>query len=187
MAETKDAVFSPMTEVLTKAVGLRDAEEITTPEIAAAQVKRFKEVEKALEEYTPSFKNAVFNVAQAYGVVDEKGNATITLADGSGYKKEVRQSVAVDQEAAVKLFREKDMALYVQNQYTLKEGVDLTILAANLPEAVRARYFDVKEVVPESSIEEAFLLGKITDEELASTITKKVINALKEVKPKKKK
>jgi hypothetical protein len=173
--------------VLLAAVGLRDPQDIQSVELAVAQVKRFKELQDALKGFEPEFKEMIFAIAEKYGVTDEKGNATLTLADGTGYKKEVRQSVSIDQEAAVELFRSKGLGLYVQNKFILKEDVDISLLAANLPDAVRDRYFDKQEVVKDEEIETAFLTGKITDAELQTVVTKKIVNALKEVKPKAKK
>lgn len=192
MAKTTKAkeemnVEANMTTVLMKAVGLPDPKTIKTPELATSSVQRWKELESAMKEFKPDFTEALFDLAEAKGVVDEKGNATLTLKNGYGYKKEVRQSVSVDQEAAVQLFKDKGKLLYVQKKHVLKEGADLSLLAASLPDTIRARFFDDVEVVNDSELESAFFNGVITDKEFSSLVVKKVTNALKFIEPKAKK
>lgn len=175
------------TDYILEALGLKvDGKELSVEEIGKV-FKDFKETKKVLDDYEKKvLKPYFFTGAESFGTQTDNGGHKVVLDDGTGWEKQARVSVKVDQEKAVGLMTEKRLVEYIdKKEYITEEDMEK---AVNVLKSVER--FDLiasEESVSDSSLEQAYLNQQISDEELSELVTRKTTFALVEVKAPKKK
>jgi hypothetical protein len=175
------------TDYILEALGLNiKGKELTAEEIGEV-FKNFKDIKKTLDDYEKKeLKPYFFEGAEQFGTRTDSGGHRVVLPDGTGWEKQARVSVSVDQEKAVELMADKKLHEYIEKEdFIPAENLEKVI---NIIKAEgREDLLKTKESVEESSLEQAYLNKQITDDELSELITRKVTYALVAVKPEKKK
>lgn len=142
---------------------------------------RAEETKKDIEEYMKEAKEILFGRAVEEGTPNSKGSYTIRFPEGGGFQKQARTRVEISFPKVKELNDKKDLGL-IKLERELIDNLDIRdrafrILEGALPEAI----VNI-EVVDEEAIEEAFIDGKIGDEEMGRIIDRKVTYALVKVK-----
>jgi hypothetical protein len=165
-------------------IGLDTNVEIKTPDVLYKDYLYLEECMANLEEYRKVIRESLFDAAMKYGAMDNKGSYSIQFSDGTGFKKEARTSVKLDNERAVELLMDKNLLECIKSQYKLATEDTLTSLVESyedehgeLPEGV-----EEVAVVDEAALEQAVMGGEITDEELKSVLKRETTYALKKLK-----
>lgn len=171
-------------DVLLSVMGVTIGEEMTTEKIAEV-FNNFKEAKKILDDYEKkTLKPFLFESAEKLGSKTESGGNKVVLADGTGWEKQARVSVSVDEEKAVELMEEKNLFEFVDTEeYICAEDMESVI--ALLKASNRGDLIPEHKSVAHSSLEQAFLQEKITDDELGSLVNRATTYALVQIKPKK--
>lgn len=175
-------------DVILSVMGVNIGEEMTAEKINEV-FRNFKEAKKILDDYEKNtLKPFLFQSAEQLGQVTESGGNKVVLPDGTGWEKQARVSVSVDQEKAIGLLTEKHLPEYIdRKEYVTTEDMEKAVEV--LKSVGRFDLIAMDESVSNESLEQAYLQGQITDDELGSIISRKVTYALVEVKapkPKKK-
>ena len=171
-------------DVILSSMGIQLGEEMTTEQIAEV-FKNFKEAKKIIEDYEKkTLKPFLFQSAEKLGIATESGGNKVMLPDGSGWEKQARVSVSVDAEKALALMKQKKLMEYINKEEFVSEEHMETVTAI-LQNIDRGDLISRKESVAQSDLEQAFLSGRITDNELGGIISRKITYALVEVKPQK--
>lgn len=174
------------TGALLTLLGISIGEEMTAEKINEV-FKNFKEVKKTLNEYEKkTLKPFLFESAEKLGTLTESGGNKVLLEDGTGWEKQARVSVSVDEEKAVELLDSKNLFEYIDYTESISEE-NLESVIKLLKASNREDLITTTTSVTNSSLEQAYLKGDITDDELGSLVQRKVTYALVEVNPKEKK
>lgn len=173
-------------DVILSAMGIKLDEEMT-PEKINEVFRNFKEAKKILDDYEKkTLRPFLFQSAEQLGEQTESGGYKVLLEDGTGWEKQARVSVKVDNEKAIGLLNEKHLAEYIDKRdYVTEDNMDKAVEV--LKSIGRYDLIATEETVSNNSLEQLYLEGKISDDELSSIIERKVTYALVEVKPRKKK
>lgn len=142
---------------------------------------RAEGIKKDIEEYMKETRDILFKRAESEGTANSKGTYTVKFPEGGGFSKQARTKVGISLDRLKELNDKKDLGL-IKFEKELIDNLDIRdrafrILEEALPEAI------VKtEVADETAIEEAYINGKIEDEEMAQIIERKTTYALVKVK-----
>lgn len=173
-------------EAVLSLLGVTIGEEMTAEKINEI-FRNFKETKKILDDYEKkTLKPFLFQSAEQLGQKTESGGNKVVLEDGSGWEKQARVSVKVDEEKAIELLDSKNLFEYIDYNETISEEnleTVIRILKANNREDL----ITTTTSVTDKSLEQAYLSGDISDDELGGLISRNVTFALVEVKPPKKK
>lgn len=175
-------------EAILSLLGVKVGEEMDAEKINEV-FRNFKEAKKILESYEKeTLKPFLFTGAEKLGVQTESGGHKVVLPDGTGWEKQARVSVSVDQEKAIEVLEGNNLHDFIdKEEYVSAEDMEKVI---NILKSIdRTDLISKKQSVTDSSLEQAYLQGFISDDELGSLISRKVTYALVEVKapkPKKK-
>lgn len=174
-------------DYILEVLGLKvDGKELSVEEIGQV-FKNFKETKKILDDYEKkTLKPYFFSGAENFGYATENGGYKVVLADGTGWEKQARVSVKVDNDKAVELMKQKHLYEYVDTKETISPD-NMEAVIDVLKSVGRADLIQSEEFVEHSSLEQAYLNKQISDDELGSLIERKTTFALVEVKPPKKK
>lgn len=171
-------------DVILSSMGVKLGEEMTTEQIAEV-FRNFKEAKKIIEDYEKkTLKPFLFAAAEELGTTTDSGGNRVLLEDGTGWEKQARVSVSVDEEKALELMNNKQLEVYIDREPYISEE-DLNAVVNLLAAIDRDDLISYKESVSQDSLEQLYLNGHITDDELASLISRKITYALVEVKPQK--
>jgi hypothetical protein len=174
------------TDYILNALGL----EVSGKELTAEQIgelfKNFKQIKKTLEDYEKkTLKPYFFSGAESFGTQTDSGGHKVILEDGTGWEKQARVSISVNQDRALELLRAKGLVDFIDfKAYVAEEDMEQVVKILNGLE--RDELVTVDESVSNDSLEQVYLQGKISDDELGGLIERKVTYALVEVKPAKK-
>lgn len=173
-------------DVILSSMGVKLGEEMTVETIAEV-FRNFKEAKKILDDYEKkTLKPFLFQSAEKLGALTESGGNKVVLPDGTGWEKQARVSVSVDGEKAIALMKQKNLHEYIDKEdFISEENVGRVI--ALLEGLERHELISHKESVSQSSLEQAYFNGNITDDELGGIISRNTTYALVEVKAPKKK
>jgi collagenase-like PrtC family protease len=175
------------TDYILEALGLKvEGKELSVEEIGKV-FQDFKEAKKVLEDYEKKvLKPYFFSGAENFGEQTENGGHKVVLEDGTGWEKQARVSVKVDTEKAVDLLDSKNLFEFIDYNESISEE-NLETVIKFLKAHNREDLITTSTSVTNESLEQAYLGGNISDEELQDLITRKVTYALVEVKKPKKK
>lgn len=174
------------TDYILEALGLKvEGKELSAEEIGKV-FKDFKEAKKVLDDYEKkTLKPYFFSGAENFGEETESGGHKVVLPDGTGWEKQARVSVSVNNEASLELMKQKKLYEHItRDEFVSDENMEAVVNF--LKSEGRGDLLTVEESVNQSDLEQAYLNGNVTDEELSELITRKVTYALVEIKPKKK-
>jgi hypothetical protein len=175
------------TDYILEALGLKvEGKELSVEEIGKV-FKDFKEAKKVLDDYEKKvLKPYFFSGAENFGEQTESGGHKVVLGDGSGWEKQARVKVEVDQDRALELLRAKNLVDFIDyKEYVSEEDMEAVVRLLNSLD--RDELVTVDESVSNNSLEQLYLDKKIDDDELSELISRKVTYALVEVKAPKKK
>jgi hypothetical protein len=173
-------------EAILSLLGVTVGEEMTAEKINEV-FRNFKEVKKTLEDYEKkTLKPFLFMGAEKLGTQTESGGHKVVLEDGTGWEKQARVKVIVDQDSALNLLEKKNLHEFIdRKEFVSEEDMEKVI---NLLKGIeRNDLISSSSSVTDKSLEQAYYQGFIDDEELSELISRQVTYALVEVKPAKKK
>ena len=172
-------------QYLLQVLGLDKLEDAQDKEQVYDIFKSFKEAKAVLDEFEKkTLKPKLFTFAEKFGLQTENGGNQVKLTDGTGWERQARNSVSVNQDLAVGLMEDKNLFELVDIEKTIPEENMET--AIRLLEGIdRHDLIKINKTVSYESLEQAFLNEKITDDELGSIISRKTTYALVEIKAKK--
>lgn len=169
-------------DVVLKALGIELGGEMDVEKINTI-FRNFKEAKKILDDYEKkTLKPFLFNSAEQLGLKTETGGNRVQLEDGTGWEKQARTSVTVDQDLAISLLDRKHLFEYIDYSQTISEE-NMEKVVNILKSVEREDLITTTQSVTDKSLEQAYLNGQISDEELSELISRKVTYALVEVKP----
>lgn len=173
-------------EAILSLLGVSVGEEMTAEKINEV-FRNFKEAKKILDDYEKkTLKPFLFTGAEKLGTQTESGGHKVVLPDGTGWEKQARVSVSVDNEKAIELLTNKGLGEFI----TISESISLDNMekVVNILKSLeRSDLITTNKDVSAPDLEQAYYQGFINDEELSELISRKVTYALVEVKPAKKK
>lgn len=156
------------------------------PQEVASLFKHFKLIEKTIKDFgTKVLRPYFFKGAEEFGEETKSGGHRYVGEDGYGWEKQARVKVTVDDDKALELLKEKRLYEFIDVEETISEDTLEEVIKV-LKQIGREDLISKDEKVSHESLEQLYLNGKITDEELSDIVDRKVTYALVEVKPKKK-
>lgn len=173
-------------KTIIKMLGLDIEGKELEPQEVASLFKHFKLIEKTIKDYgTKVLRPFFFKGAEEFGEETQSGGHRYVGEDGYGWEKQARVKVTVDDDKALELLKEKRLYEFIDVEETISEDTLEEVIKV-LKQIGREDLISKDEKVSHESLEQLYLNGKITDEELSDIIDRKVTYALVEVKPKKK-
>jgi hypothetical protein len=169
-------------DVLLKALGIEIGGEMDVNKINEV-FRNFKEAKKILDDYEKkTLKPFLFQSAESLGLKTETGGNRVQLEDGTGWEKQARTSVSVDEDKALELFSKKGLYEFIDKEEVIAPEDNEKVI--NILKSIeRTDLITTNESVPVNNVEQAYLMQFINDDELSELISKKVTYALVEVKP----
>jgi hypothetical protein len=142
------------------------------------------EAKTIVEGHIKQLREELFNRIEKITQPDEKGSYAIKFADGTGFKKEARNSVKLNQTKALEFAQKYHHEDLISKGYKVNVTQSLNDLVEdyltrndNLPEGIEETL-----TVDESALEQAYISGTISGQELESLIDKETTYALKKLK-----
>lgn len=173
-------------EAILSLLGVQVGGEMTADKINEV-FRNFKEAKKILEDYEKkTLKPFLFAGAEKLGEQTESGGHKVLLPDGTGWEKQARVSVSVDQDKAVTLLDSKNLFEYIDYTESVKPEF-MEKVTHMLKSLGREELVETTVSVSPESLEQAYFKGDISDDEFTTLISRKVTYALVEVKQAKKK
>ena len=156
--------------------------DISDPKKAYELYMKADEYSDFLDDYKKMMREKMFELAEQLGEEDDKGSHKLRFEDGTGFKKEARHYVSIDDDRALELAEEKginisDKELKAKGQY-VEELIE--VIEEQLPDL--ADLVDIKEKINEDYLEEAYLNGDITEQEFSELVNKEIRYALRKYK-----
>lgn len=170
-------------QAILQVLGINIEGEEMTPEKINEVFRNLKAIKKTIEGYEKNtLKPFLFQSAETFGMATDNGGNKVVLPDGTGWEKQARVSVTVDNDKALELLKEKGLTEYIDTTEHIVEDETGTVI--DLLKAIgREELVEQREATNEGYLEQAFLAEAITDDELAALIERKTTFALVEVKP----
>ena len=154
-----------------------DVSKSSDPRFLFEEFLRAEEAKNMFETYTKRIREKLFEAADKFGEKDDKGSAKVTFPDGKWFKKEARVSVSINREKVLEKHEITPLSFVKEIPVFDDDKLDevVKVVEVHLPEAI----IDFKKEINEAGIEEAYVNGELTDDDIREIITKKVVYALK--------
>lgn len=173
-------------EALLALTGLKPLEEINNPQEAYQEYLRGEEIKNLLSTYLEALRLKLFAYAEEQGVKDGKGAWVMQFSDGTGYKKEPRTRVSINEDRAVAFAKSKGFNDLLKQEWAGDEMAlqrALQWLEQNTSkEHMQGFGLEKVERFDEDALEVAFMESRVTSEEVESIIDRKVNYALRKIK-----
>jgi hypothetical protein len=165
--------------------GLKPTTDIKDLVDAYEQLTLLDDVNGVIEEYKASLRQLLFDMAVKFGVTDEKGSYVIQFEDGTGFKKEARTKVKVNQDRAMTLVNNLDLRDTLKYVYQVGDSELIKTFVEDyrqnnsglLPPGITE-----VATIDEGLLEQAFYDGRVKQEQLESIVDKETSYALKRLK-----
>lgn len=173
-------------EALLALTGLKPLEEINNPQEAYQEYLRGEEIKNLLSTYLEALRLKLFAYAEEQGVKDDKGAWVMQFSDGTGYKKEPRTRVSINEDRAIAFAKSKGFNDLLKQEWVGDEMAlqrALQWLEQNTSEE-HMQGFGLEKVerFDEDALEVAFMESRVTSEEVESIVDRTVNYALRKIK-----
>lgn len=121
-----------------------------------------------LEEYKSSLRQLLFELAETRGARDSKGSYSIQFTDGTGFKKEARTKVTLNQDKALALAEQKELPDLIKDIYKPATEEIEQLALKYYSKMVDDSNILTEKGVSEEAIEQALSEGLLTEDDLRS-------------------